>query len=142
MAGRSLAGSGTWMRAILSGVNSLSKDGANERTGKPLAPKTIRHNLSFVSDVFAYAVKMGVVSDNPCSKVTLPKNEQTEKKIYTHEQVQKFLSLLNDEPLKYRTFFNLMIYSGFRCGEMQTLKCGDIFTAPSRLCRASLYQKR
>lgn len=45
-------------------------------------------------------------------------NEQTEKKIYTPEQVQKFLTLLNDEPLKYRTFFNLMIYSGFRRGEM------------------------
>ena len=113
-------------RQIQAFVNSLSKDGANERTGKPLAPKTIRHNLSFVSDVFAYAVKMGVVSDNPCAKVTLPKNEQTEKKIYTPEQVQRFLSLLNDEPLKYRTFFNLMIYSGFRRGEMLGLEWKDI----------------
>lgn len=113
-------------RQIQAFVNSLSKDGANERTGKPLAPKTIRHNLSFVSDVFAYAVKMGVVSDNPCAKVTLPKNEQTEKKIYTPEQVQKFLTLLNDEPLKYRTFFNLMIYSGFRRSEMLGLEWKDI----------------
>ena len=113
-------------RQIQAFVNTLSKDGANERTGKPLAPKTIRHNLSFVSDVFAYAVKMGVVSDNPCAKVTLPKNEQTEKKIYTPEQVQRFLSLLNDEPLKYRTFFNLMIYSGFRRGEMLGLEWKDV----------------
>lgn len=113
-------------RQIQAFVNSLSKEGANERTGKPLAPKTIRHNLSFVSDVFAYAVKMGVVSDNPCSKITLPKNEQNEKKIYTPEQVQRFLSLLNDEPLKYRTFFNLMIYSGFRRGEMLGLEWKDV----------------
>lgn len=113
-------------RQIQAFVNSLSKDGANERTGKLLAPKTIRHNMSFVSDVFAYAVKMGVVSDNPCAKVTLPKNEQTEKKIYTPEQVQRFLSLLNDEPLKYRTFFNLMIYSGFRRSEMLGLEWKDI----------------
>ncbi len=113
-------------RQIQAFVNSLSKDGANERTGNPLAPKTIRHNLSFVFDVFAYAVKMGVVSDNPCAKVTLPKNEQTEKKIYTPEQVQKFLTLLNDEPLKYRTFFNLMIYSGFRRGEMLGLEWKDV----------------
>lgn len=113
-------------RQIQAFVNSLSKDGANERTGKPLAPKTIRHNLSFVSDVFAYAVKMGVVSDNPCAKVTLPKAEQKEKQIYTPEQVQKFLTLLNDEPLKYRTFFNLMIYSGFRRGEMLGLEWKDV----------------
>ena len=39
-------------------VNSLAKEGANEKTGKPLAPKTIRHNLSFISDVFSYAVRM------------------------------------------------------------------------------------
>jgi integrase len=107
-------------------VNSLAKEGANEKTGKPLAPKTIRHNLSFVSDVFAYGVKMGVVSDNPCTKVTLPKVEQTEKKIYTIDEVQKFLTLLNDEPLKYRTFFNLMIYSGFRRGEMLGLEWKDV----------------
>lgn len=86
-------------RQIQAFVNSLSKEGANERTGKPLAPKTIRHNLSFISDVFSYAVKMGVVNDNPCSKVTLPKDHHNEKKIYTPEQVQRFLSLLNDEPL-------------------------------------------
>ena len=37
-------------------VNSLTKEGANEKTGKPLAPKTIRHNLSFISDLYSYAV--------------------------------------------------------------------------------------
>ena len=113
-------------RQIQAFVNSLSREGANERTGKPLAPKTIRHNLSFVSDVFSYAVKMGVVNDNPCSKVTLPKNYQAEKKIYTPEQVQRFLTLLNNEPLKYRTFFNLMIFSGFCRGEMLGLEWKDI----------------
>ena len=107
-------------------INSLYKDGANERTGKPLSLKTIRHYLSFISDVFSYAERMGVVSDNPCSKVRLPKGEQTEKKIYTHEQVQRLLTLLEDEPLKYRTFFNLMIYSGFRRGEMLGLEWKDV----------------
>ena len=107
-------------------INSLAKEGANEKTGKPLAPKTIRHNLSFISNIFTYAAKMGVVSDNPCSKVTIPKNEVKEKQIYTPEEVEKFLALLNDEPLKYRTFFYLMIYSGFRRGEMLGLEWKDV----------------
>lgn len=113
-------------RQIQTFVNSLSKEGANERTGKPLAPKTIRHNLSLISDVFGYAVKMGVVSENPCSKVTIPKGEVKEKQIYTPAEVERFLTLLNDEPLKYRTFFYLMIYSGFRRGEMLGLEWKDV----------------
>ena len=113
-------------RQIQAFVNSLSKEGANERTGKPLAPKTIRHNLSLISDVFSYAVKMGVVAENPCSKVTIPKGEVKEKQIYTPAEVERFLTLLNDEPLKYRTFFYLMIYSGFRRGEMLGLEWKDV----------------
>lgn len=113
-------------RHIQTFVNSLSKEGANERTGKPLASKTIRHNLSLISDVFSYAVKMGVVAENPCSKVTIPKGEVKEKQIYTPAEVERFLTLLNDEPLKYRTFFYLMIYSGFRRGEMLGLEWKDV----------------
>ena len=113
-------------RQLQAFVNSLAKEGANEKTGKPLAPKTIRHNLSLISDVFTYAVKMGVVADNPCAKVTIPKGEQKEKQIYTPAEVERFLTLLNAEPLKYRTFFNLMIYSGFRRGEMLGLEWKDV----------------
>ncbi len=99
-------------------INSLSKEGANELNGKPLSPKSIRRHLNLISDVFGYAVKMGVVSENPCLKFTLPKIEQKEKQIYTPEQAARFLDLLNDEPIKYRVFFNPAIFSGFRRGEM------------------------
>ena len=69
-------------RQIQAFANALSKDGANERTGKPLAPKTIRHNLSLISDVFSYAVKRGVVSDalghsTVSTTVNLPKGRTT-----------------------------------------------------------------
>ena len=113
-------------RQIQAFVNALSKEGANERTGKPLAPKTIRHNLSLISDVFSYAVKMGVVSDNPCGRVTVPKIGQKEKKIYTVEEVTKFLSELENEPLKYKVFFNIAVFSGFRRGEILGLEWKDI----------------
>ena len=113
-------------RQIQAFVNALSKEGANERTGKPLAPKTIRHNLSLISDVFSYAVKMGVVSDNPCGRVTVPKIVQKEKKIYTVEEVTKFLSELENEPLKYKVFFNIAVFSGFRRGEILGLEWKDI----------------
>ena len=107
-------------------VNSLAKEGANEKTGKPLAPKTIRHNLSFISDVFSYAVRMDLVSDNPCRKVTIPKGEVKEKPIYSQEEMAQLLTAINGEDTKYRAFFYLIAYSGFRRSEMLGLEWKDI----------------
>ena len=65
-------------RHIQQFVNDLINS-TSERTGKPLARKTVIHHLSFISDVFSYAVKMDMISDNPCRKVTVPKGEAKEK---------------------------------------------------------------
>lgn len=113
-------------RQLQAFVNSLAKEGANETTGAPLAPKTIRHNLSFISDVFSYAVKMDLVSDNPCSKVSIPKGEVKEKQIYSQEEMELLLTRIADEPIKYRAFFYLIAYSGFRRSEMLGLEWKDI----------------
>lgn len=107
-------------------VNSLAKEGANEKTGKPLAPKTIRHNLSFISDVFSYAVRMDLVADNPCRKVTIPKGEVKEKPIYSQEEMAQLLTAINGEPTKYRAFFFLIAYSGFRRSEILGLEWKDV----------------
>lgn len=130
-------------RQLQAFVNSLAKDGANEKTRKPLAPKTIRHNLSLISDVFSYAVKMGIVPDNPCSKVTIPKGEVKEKQIYSQEEMAMLLGKLADEPLKYQVFFYLMAYSGFRRGEMLGLEWKDIDfeTGVIHIQRTSNYTK-
>lgn len=109
-------------------VNSLAKEGANEKTGKPLAPKTIRHNLSFISDVFSYAVKMDMLSDNPCRRVTIPKGEAKEKDIYTIDEIAHIFELLDgdDVPIKFRVFFKLAVYSGYRRGELLGLEWKDV----------------
>ena len=124
-------------------VNSLAKEGANEKTGKPLAPKTIRHNLSFISDVFSYAVRMDLISDNPCRKVVIPKGEVKEKPIYSQEEIAKLLTAINGESTKYRAFFFLIAYSGFRRSEMLGLEWHDINfeTGVIHIQRTSNYTK-
>lgn len=114
------------VRQLQEFINSLSKDGANEVNGKPLSPKTVRHVLSLVSDIFAYAVRMGIARENPCVRVVLPKLVRKEKKIYTVEETVRLMELLRKEPVKYRAFFFLLIYSGCRRGELLGLEWRDV----------------
>ena len=48
---------------------------------------------------------MDMISENPCRKVTIPKGEAKEKDIYSLEELEQLLELLETAPLKYRTFF-------------------------------------
>ena len=113
-------------RQLQSFANSLARDGANKRTGKPLATKTIRHHFEFISDVFNYAVRMGIVVENPCSRVTIPKSEVKEKQIYSQAEMEQLLSKMDGAPLQYKVFFYLMAYTGFRRGEMLGLEWQDV----------------
>ena len=113
-------------RHIQQFINDLALNGKSKKTGKPLSRKTAVHHLSFISDVFSYAVKMDMLSENPCRKVSVPKGEKKEKEIYTIEEVHKLFMLLETAPLKYRAFFTLAIYSGFRRGELLGLEWKDI----------------
>lgn len=113
-------------REIQRFINSLAKDGVNENTGKALSRKTMVHYLSFISTIIDYAIKMDMLSDNPCRRVTIPKGSKKERKILTMEETENFFKLLETAPLKYRAFFTLDIYSGLRRGEMLGLEWKDI----------------
>lgn len=81
-------------------------------------PKSYRNYLSFISSVFAYALRMGVVKENPCPRVVLPERQEREKNIFTIEETQAFLDALDGEPLRYVVFFVLAIFGGYRREEL------------------------
>ena len=120
-------------RDIQKFINSLARPGANKRTGQPLSQKTMRHHLSFISSVFEYAIKMDMLTSNPCKRVTIPKydangniSSTAEKKIYTKEQTRQFIEMLDKAEMKYKVFFTLAIYTGCRRGELMGLEWKDI----------------
>ena len=120
-------------RDIQKFINSLARPGANKRNGNPLSQKTMRHHLSFISSIFEYAIRLDMISSNPCTKVTIPKIDATgkayrkpEKHIYTKEQAREFMKILAEAPMKHRLFFTLAIYTGCRRGELLGLEWKNI----------------
>ena len=113
-------------RHIQQFITDLAVNGKSLRDGKTLARKTVIHHLSFISDVMTFAIKLGMISDNPCSSVIVPKGTKKEKEIYTMEEVRRLFELAENAPMKYRTFLTLPVYSGFRRGEMLGLEWKDI----------------
>ena len=113
-------------RDIQKFVTDMLVNGKNMNTGKPLSRKTSVHHLSFISDVFSYAIRMGMLTDNPCRRVYVPKQEQDEKQIYTIDEVKKLYENLRSEPMKYQVYLLLAIYSGYRRSEMLGLEWKDI----------------
>ena len=113
-------------RHIQAFISDLYVNGKNQRNGKPLSRKTVVHHLNFISDIFAYAIKMDMLSDNPCRRVTVPKGESKEKEIYTIDEVKQIFQKLDSEPLKWKLYIMLAIYSGFRRGEMLGLEWKDV----------------
>ncbi len=97
-----------------------------EKSSGKLSPKTIQHYLSFISSVMDYALHMGIVAVNPCKQVVLPSSAKVERECYTLDEAQHFLDSLDAAPTKYRAFFILAIYGGFRRGELLGLEWRDI----------------
>ena len=113
-------------RDIQKFITGLLVNEKNMNNGKSLSRKTAVHHLNFISDVFNYAVRMGMLTDNPCRRVVVPKIEQTEKEIYMLDEVKELFSNLQNEPLNYQVYLTLAIYSGFRRSEMLGLEWKDI----------------
>ena len=113
-------------RQIQNFILSLSKEGANKRTGHALTSKSQNNYLYFISDVMNYAIKCGIISANPCRNIIVSKDEQHEKDIYSLEELQTMIELIETQACtKHKAFFLLTAYLGLRRGETLGLEFGD-----------------
>lgn len=113
-------------RQIQQFIISLSKKGVNQRTGGGLSEKTQKHYLCFISDVMHYAIKCGLISDNPCKNISIVKTEKQEKQVYSLEELKEILNKINEKaPTDYKVFFMLIAYCGLRRGEVLGLEYKD-----------------
>lgn len=113
---------------ILELCNADREDRRNKNDGK-LASKTIKLYKSMISTICDYAVKMQMISINPCKNVNIPKVITPEKEYYSIEEAQYLFELFKQEDksnYKYVCFYTIAIYTGFRLGEILGLEWKDV----------------
>lgn len=86
------------------------------------SPKTMRNTLGLLSASYTRAIKLGLLEDNPCTKITLPKNRQPEIKTFSEEDAVRFMELLKDETLDYKVGYELCLLCGMRRSEVLGLR--------------------
>jgi integrase len=112
---------------MTNGEGQLGKHG-----GGKLSAKAVKHHVALISTIFTHAVKMQVVSTNPCAAVTLPKPDTKEREIYSEKETQLILDLLQQTLDEDKKEFHNVVYcilaffSGFRRGELLGLEFRDI----------------
>lgn len=94
---------------------------------KPLGAKTVKDYVSYVSSILNYAIRLDMLSTNPCANANIPKVKKKQREMYTLEEAQLFIDkLIAKAPILYQSYFILMLCSGFRRGEMCGLTWDNI----------------
>lgn len=89
-----------------------------------LSPRSLRLHKNVIFQSLTEAVKDGLLPNNPCQYVVLPKNIRYESHFYTVEQLNQFFEAIKDEPL-YPLLKITAIY-GLRRSEVLGLKWDSI----------------
>lgn len=116
-------------------VSSKYKRAKNEF----LTPHTVREIHKLLRNAFNQAVKWELMSRNPVEHATLPKEEKTERNIWTAETLFKALDVCDDDILSLA--LNLAFSCSLRMGEMLglTWDCIDISQTSIEQGRASIF---
>lgn len=124
---------------------AMQTKGANEKTGKPYAYKTIlKHYVAFHS-LFENAVENGILESSPMATMKRPKPRKDEAPkeaiVYNEEEVHYILECLEKEPLVWKALMLFAIDSGCRRGEIIGLKWEevDLKTGRCNICRNAQY---
>ncbi len=98
---------------------------AIERFWNGLSKTTTAHHVAaLLRQVLTYAVKRGIILQNPTEMVDLPKRTPPNLKVWTPEEAMKFLDAARSSP--HYLFYALAIAAGLRAGELLHLQWHDL----------------
>jgi len=91
-----------------------------------ISVSTVHTYHRIISAVLAKAVKWGFIAQNPAINAELPKMAKHKAPYLDEDDARRLLTLLHNEPIKYRTMIALDLLSGLRRGELLGLRWSDI----------------
>lgn len=102
---------------------------AVSKRGKPYSKATIQHHFGTLRNILEYARRYHYITSDPCqdlSQKEKPHRDAKKVDFLDPDQARRFLRCLDDEPLFWRCFMNVLITCGLRRGECIGLQWRDI----------------
>lgn len=93
---------------------------------KRLSAKTIKNTIGLLSAAYDHAIFIGQLKENPCKRVTLPKGQPKDIRIFYLEEIPKFLEAIADVDLNEKVAYELALFLGLRRSEILGLRENDV----------------
>lgn len=108
--------------------------------GKPWAPTYLRTVNNQLNAIFNHAERYYGLSDNPVRRVDkIGSKKGGEMQFWTKDEYLRFSEAVMDKPLSFHAF-ELLYWTGIRCGELLALTPSDFMLESSRLRINKSYQ--
>ena len=104
---------------------------AKTKGGKPLSQTSQMHIFGTLRNILRTARRWKYITSDPTEDMTRNERPRREKKdvaFLTESEAQEFIKALQEEPLKKRAYFSLLLVTGMRRGEAVALQWSDIDT--------------
>ncbi|OPA77442.1 site-specific integrase [Paenibacillus selenitireducens] len=106
---------------IVNYMQKLSEEGSR-LDGGTLGQASLVYNYRVLKSIFTKAVNWKVIPKNPMEGVSKPKETTKEMEVYSEEEVELLLKLLEKENAKFRILIILALTTGMRRGELLGLE--------------------
>ncbi len=98
----------------------------NLNNGKPLSESTVEGIHACLCGILTDAMEGGFLDHNPAWRTYKYAGKKKKRNIADEETTQKLITALEEESIKYETYFKLIIATGMRRGECCGLQWKDI----------------
>ena len=90
------------------------------------SPKTIKNEISLLNSAYKYAIRRGVLKDNPCTYAVIPKQVKPDIDILNNEEIRSFVAALDTAVIDFKVMCELALFCGLRKSEILGLYSDDV----------------